>query len=504
LLKLAGSTAALTAGAAGIPTRAFATSKADSADLAQTATLAQNRPRECDVAVVGAGFSGLMAARMLVGAGLDVVVLEARDRVGGRTLTEHPDATLFIDHGAQFVNPNEPMIEKLASELGVEFFEAPSGGLTVGWYGGKRETFEGQFPPGDPASAAADAAAERLQALAEPVPLEAPWTAPDAGALDVQTLDSWLEANVSLDRARLAVKRSIEGVFAGGPGFTSLLGALFIVQSHQSLARHFDPSHGPDRRFVGGAQQLALKMADALGDRVVLQARVDEVSTRGDRVLVRGPRHELIARRVIVALPPTLAGRIAYEPALPALRDQLTQRMPMGMLIKTHCVYQTPFWRDQGLSGGVSSDEGAVKVCADNSPPGGEPGVLLAFIEGEAARHLASASCSERRDAVVRDLVRYFGPEAAQPEAYYERVWMNEPFSRGVFGGYLTPGVWTALGPSLREPVGLVHWAGAETSAAWLGKMEGALEAGQRAAGEVLSATSANGTLNSTSRAREI
>jgi monoamine oxidase len=284
------------------------------------------------------------------------------------------------------------------------------------------------------------------------------------------------------------VKRSIEGVFAGGPGFTSLLGALFIVQSHQSLARHFDPSHGPDRRFVGGAQQLALKMADDLAGRVVLSARIDDLISKSDSVLLRRPTTLVTAGCAIVALPPLLAGRLSYDPALPGMRDQLTQRMPMGALIKTHCVYPMPFWRDMGLSGGVSSDEGAVKVCADNSPPSGEPGVLLAFVEGEAARRLAPMSSDDRQAAVVADLVRYFGPHAANPQAYYEAIWADEPFSRGVFGGYLGPGVWSALGAVLRPPVGLVHWAGAESSAAWLGKMEGALESGQRAAAEVAQA----------------
>jgi monoamine oxidase len=125
-------------------------------------------------------------------------------------------------------------------------------------------------------------------------------------------------------------------------------------------------------------------------------------------------------------------------------------------------------------------------VTADNSPPSGSPGILGAFIEGAAARRLAPASLAERRAAVLADLVRYVGPRAAQPLEYREKVWGDDEFARGAQGGYWSPGLWTAYGAALRQPIGVLHWAGTETSAVWNGKMEGALRSGERVAEEVL------------------
>jgi monoamine oxidase len=194
------------------------------------------------------------------------------------------------------------------------------------------------------------------------------------------------------------------------------------------------------------------------------------------------------AKRAIVTLPPTLAGRIRYVPALPAARDHLTESTPMGWVIKVHCVYPTRFWRDQNLSGAVTSDEGVVRATADNSPPSGSPAILLGFIEGAAARDLAPAPLAKRRAAVLADFTCYFGAQAANPLAYYEHSWGDDQWSRGAYGGYWTEGLWTAYGPVLRAPIDTLHWAGTETSPEWNGKMEGAVRSGERVAQEVLAA----------------
>jgi monoamine oxidase len=192
------------------------------------------------------------------------------------------------------------------------------------------------------------------------------------------------------------------------------------------------------------------------------------------------------AARVIVAVPPTLAGRITYDPPLPAVRDQLTQRVPAGSVIKCHAVYDTPFWREAGLTGQATGDRGPVKVVFDNSPPAGSPGVLLAFLEGKAARRLNRVGPAERRDAVLGSLVDFFGPHAAKPVEYVELDWSEEEWTRGCYGAHFPPGVWTQYGPALRAPVGRIHWAGAETATVWSGYMDGAVQSGERAAAEVL------------------
>ena len=194
------------------------------------------------------------------------------------------------------------------------------------------------------------------------------------------------------------------------------------------------------------------------------------------------------ARRVVVALPPPLAARIVFDPPLPGYRDQLTQRTPMGTVVKAMAVYEEPFWRADGLTGQATTDVGAVRLTFDNSPPGGSPGVLLGFVEGARAREFGLLAPEERRRTVVETFVRLFGPRAAKPDRYVERLWAEEEYSRGCYGAHMPTGAWVAYGPALRAPVGPIHWAGSETALIWNGYMDGAVRSGETAAREVSAA----------------
>jgi monoamine oxidase len=187
-----------------------------------------------------------------------------------------------------------------------------------------------------------------------------------------------------------------------------------------------------------------------------------------------------------VALPPTLAGRIRYSPALPPLRDQLTQQVPMGYVTKVQIAYSEPFWRAEGLSGSVFSLDDEVSVIFDNSPPDLNCGVLLGFLEGGHARRAGKLAPEERRELVLSRFAKFFGPRAADPDEYVERDWAAEEWSRGCYGGRFGTGGWTGYGEALREPVGRIHWAGTETAEVWNGYMDGAVGSGERAAREVL------------------
>jgi monoamine oxidase len=222
-------------------------------------------------------------------------------------------------------------------------------------------------------------------------------------------------------------------------------------------------------------------MAEELGDRVVLSTPVRAIRADADGIVAA----EVRARRTIVAVPPALAGRIEYDPPLPPARDQLTQRMPMGAVIKVMAVYEEPFWRGDGLSGQALSLPGPAQVIFDNTPPNGSPG-LIGFLEARDARLLGSLPEAERREAVLRGFQRLFGRRAAHPVLYVEKDWSSEVFSRGCYAGVLGPGAWTGYGRALREPVGRLHWAGTETATRWMGYMDGAIQSGKRAAAEVL------------------
>jgi monoamine oxidase len=442
--------------------------------------------RRADVIVVGAGLAGLSAATDLVHAGKSVVVLEARDRVGGRTLNAALGGGEVVEVGGQWVGPGQDRIMARARSLGITTFKTYTKGAQVLDYAGHQSHFTGLIPP-LPAADAADfgSVLSKLISLQATVPLATPWTAPGAAALDSQTLETFKLANTSTPGARFLVDLATRAVFAAEPRDLSLLHALFYFHSGQGIINLTSTAGGAqDSRFVGGSQLVSIKLAQRLGQRIVLQAPVRRISQSRSGVIVDSDRGAWRAKRVIVALAPTLAGRIDYEPALPAVRDQLTQRMPQGSVIKFEAVYPKPFWRAAGLNGYSNSDRGPVRFTYDNSPPGGTPGVLLGFVCGEDARRLGRLSAGARRREVLASFERLFGGAAARPRRLIEHNWSEEVWTRGCYAGYMPPGVWTDFGSALRAPAGRVHWAGTETSEVFNGYMDGAVRSGERAAGE--------------------
>lgn len=444
---------------------------------------------DTDVCVVGAGLAGLSAARQLVDAGRDVVVLEARERVGGRVCTERLADGTVIDHGGQWLGPGQHRIARLAEEVGNPTFPTYADGDEVLCLGGRTYRFSGD-PPLNPAVLLDLAQAQtRFDRLAVRVPLDAPWRADRAQELDSQTFDTWIRRNALTRGAREIFRVYSEGVFASDPADFSLLHALFYTHSGNGFAVLAGTRDGAQQdRFANGAQANAEGLAALLGDRVRLAQPVRRIDRRDEAVAVLTDDLLVSARDAIVAVPPPLAARIRYEPALPPARDQLLQRLPMGAVIKCHAIYDRPFWRDDGLTGQATSDEPPVKVVFDSSPPDGTPGILLAFVEGAHARALSGADPKERRDAVLGALATLFGPAARTPVEYLERDWTAEEWTRGCYAALFTPGTWTQHGPALREPVGRIHWAGTETATVWCGYMDGAIQSGERAAQEILTA----------------
>jgi monoamine oxidase len=323
--------------------------------------------------------------------------------------------------------------------------------------------------------------------MAEEVPLDEPWGAAKAGTWDAQTLESWLIANAKTETGLGYWRTMVPALFSADTAEMSLLHFLFYCRSGGTLDRLVDTHGGAqESRLVGGSQQLALRLADRLGDAVRLGSPVGAIRQDDRGVEVAHDGGIVTAGQAIVALPPTLAGRIRYSPALPSLRDQLTQQVPMGYVTKVQIAYSESFWRAEGLSGSVFSLDDEVSVIFDNSPQDLSCGVLLGFLEGKHARRAGKLPPEERKELVLSVLEKFFGPRAADPEEYVERDWAAEEWSRGCYGGRFGTGVWTGYGEALREPVGRVHWAGTETAEVWNGYMDGAVRSGERAAREVL------------------
>lgn len=440
------------------------------------------------VVIIGAGLAGLTAARALTRAGIDVVVLEGRDRVGGRVYTRPASDGTILDLGGQWIGPTQDRLAALAEEVGATTFLTYNAGNNLEFYQDTRYVYEGVMPLGDPlATMESIEAMLELNLMASEIPLDAPWTAPHAITWDGSTVETWIQTHVESKHARQLLTLAVEAIFSAEPRDLSLLHFLFYIRSGGNIEQLLSVTHGAqERRFHQGSQFIANRVAEELGPRLFLNAFVHTIIHDAQTVRVISDTREVSAQYALLALPPTLAGRMRYQPALPGYRDQFTQRMPMGTVIKVQCLYERPFWRDEGYSGQVTSDTGAVRITFDNSPESGRPGVLMGFIEGDEGRIWGRKSFAERQAEVLACFTRYFGEQASSPFAYEELNWADEELTRGCYAGFLPPGVWTTYGEALRQPVGRLHWAGTETATLWNGYMEGAVRSGERAAQELL------------------
>lgn len=444
-----------------------------------------------DVIVVGAGFAGLAAARSLSNAGYRVVVLEARDRVGGRTLTKTLGGDAggtWVDLGGQWIGPTQSEIAALVKELGIDTFPTWTKGDNQVVVEGKAKRYRGTIPKLSPLSLLNVGYAQwKIERMSKKVPLQEPWNAKNAHEWDARTLGDWLDAHIKTKTARDLLDAGLETVFAADAREISLLHALFYIHSGGNLDMLLGTEGGAQAtRIVGGMQPVATAMASTLDVR--LKCPVRRIEQVEDLVTVHYDGGEITAGYVVVAVPPKLAGEIVFEPEMPKDRRTLMRRMPMGAVVKCTAVYDRPFWRDDGLSGMVVSDVGPIHVMFDNSPPDGGKGVLMGFAEAKNAKTLGALPESCRKDAAIACFVRYLGERAKSPLAYTDHVWEHDEWSGGCYGAFMPPGVWTSLGATLREPHGRVHWAGTETATVWSGYIDGAISSGKRAANEIVRA----------------
>lgn len=453
-----------------------------------------------DVVIVGAGLAGLTAARALTKSGHSVIVLEARDRVGGRTLNHVLPDGQAIEAGGEFVGPTQDRVTALATAVGIGTYKTYNTGSDVAVARGLATPY-----PAVP-GVAADSQDPRVRndvltalGLADQigarVGVKAPWKAKGAARLDKQTLAQWgksvmkspitptflnsfAQAAYGKDSSQLSeLFNAFYGAAAGNPKNPGSYGRLT-----QTLGG------AQESRFKGGSQQIALRVAAALGNKVVLSSPVRSIKQGRRGVTVVSDALTVDAKRVIVAVPPVLARQIKFTPALPPAKARLLSRYTPGDMIKAQLIYATPWWRDKGLSGQTVIDAGPIGTTFDNTPESGAPGVLLGFVGGSAAKRFRPMSAAERQQTFVDEMAFALGDEARENSGYFDMDWTAEQYTRGCPTGSMAPGVLSRFGAHIRPPTGRIHWAGTETADYWAGYMDGAVRSGERVAKEVTKA----------------
>ncbi|OBK14326.1 flavin monoamine oxidase family protein [Mycobacterium asiaticum] len=444
-----------------------------------------NPPRTVDVVVVGAGFAGLAAARELTQQGHDVLVLEGRDRVGGRSFTGSV-AGLPIDLGGSFVGPTQDAVKALAADLQIPTAPTHHHGKNIIRWRGSSRPYRGTIPR---LSLIGLIDIGRLQwqfeRISRTVPVAAPWNARRAQQFDGVSLGAWLRLVRATASSRDLMAIMTRVTWGCEPDDVSLLHAARYVRAAGGMNRLLDTRNGAQEdHFPGGTQQIALALAAELGDRVVLNGPVRRIDRHGSGVTVTTDRGHTEAGFVIVAIPPAHRAAIEFNPPLPPDYERLAHNWPQGRLSKAYAAYETPFWRRNGFSGQSLSDQGPVFITFDLSPHPDGPGLLLGFVDSRAFDSLAPEQ--RRRDA-LRCFAALFGDEALEPLDYADHRWGAEEFASGGPTAAVPPGSWTKYGRVLRAPVGPIHWAGTETADVWTGYFDGAVRSGQRAAAEVAS-----------------
>jgi len=449
-----------------------------------------------DVVVVGAGLAGLRAASILADHSINVVVLEARDRVGGRTCSVEVDGKDW-DVGGQWIGATHHRVRELISSLGLQLSPQYDEGKHILVVNNNKSIYEGNISSLNISGLGtlAQTVAE-LDHLCLQVPLDEPFRASRAADWDSFTVETWQRERLKDAPSAIELMNFIvRTVFAVEPSQISFLFFLFMLRSGGGYNNLADIRGGAQQdKVIGGTQniskQLALKLS---GDsRVILNSPVFEIQQNETGVKIFSRSGTYQAKFVIVAIPPLLAGSIVYSPPMPPIRDQLTQRMPQGCIIKVIVIYEKPFWREQGYSGEVLTTEGPLTLIYDatsiptQSNPTQTP-AFVGFICGLNALNWAKHPDDVIEKAIISQLVSLFGVVASHPYRVVIKNWMLEPWSRGCYLSVLSPGVLTTCGEGLRKPVGRIHWAGSETAMESMGYMDGAVSSGERAADEVLS-----------------
>ncbi|MEO6199726.1 MAG: NAD(P)/FAD-dependent oxidoreductase [Cryobacterium sp.] len=442
-----------------------------------------------DVVIVGAGATGLTAAKALMHAGKSVIVLEARDRIGGRLWTDSIDGQMF-EIGGQWVSPDQTALIETLEELGLETYARYRDGESV--YvsrDGQARRYTGDiFPAGEDTEGEIARLISTLDALVDELDLAAPWAHPRAAELDRISYLAWLESQSTDAEAIDNIAMYVADAMLTKPAHSfSLLQALLMAASAGSFSNLVDADFILDKRVVGGLQQVPLLLASELGEGVVrLSQPVREIRWDATGVTVTSDELSVTAQHVVVAVPPNLYDRIDYVPALPRLRQQMQQHSSLGLVVKVHATYETPFWRAAGLSGTAFSPYQLVHEAYDNTNHGETRGTLVGFVSGEKADELLALSAEERRRRILESFAVFYGDQALEPVVYYESDWASEEWTRGAYAASFDLGGLSRYGALQLEPVGPIQFGSSDLASEGYQHVDGAIRVGRRMAATIV------------------
>jgi monoamine oxidase len=435
------------------------------------------------VIVVGAGLAGLTAADVLSEAGADVLVIEARERVGGRVKGIPAGDGRCVDAGAAYLGDRHTELRGLLARFRLGTTSDDMIGDSV-FLLPERHRSPSRLPPLD--QAALGDLFEALHELARDVDPEHPVCSPNGAELDALTAGEWLRRHVDHPDALAFFPLYLGQLIAADPADVSALCLGFYLKSGGGL-RYLNAFRGGAQqwRVEGGVNRLAGALADALPRSPVLGRPVRRISRAG-RVLSVATDHETYrAGVVIVAVPPALVDDLMPDSA-PETPLGSAAGVP-GSALKVHLIYDEPVWRRHGLSGWSLNAAGPLTYTVDSSPADSRHGVLTGFITGASARRFAGLTAPAQRTAVGEQLSVLF-PGLPTPEAYHVTDWNNARYSRGCYAALQGPGYWSRVRGPVPPARRDVIRCGSETSAEFYGFMEGAIRSGRRAAAAALAA----------------
>ncbi|MGD1929543.1 MAG: flavin monoamine oxidase family protein [Leptolyngbyaceae cyanobacterium] len=447
-------------------------------------------PAAFDTIIVGAGLSGLYAARVLSQAGQRVAVLEARDRVGGLTCSEYSEYLgEHVDLGGAWLADNHTRMHELVQEFNVPLIRQFVTGKEVAMDGETRHLGEvGSFPGREAVLPELQTVMAKLDRELADLDINAPWTHAKADELDAMTFAGWMNQNVESPGLHTLMTASTNAFFGIRPEEVSCLEVMHLFKTCGDILLMGDTHTGGQSAHMMGSQLVSQGLAATVNGVVSLSSPVRRIIQDDQGVTVECDETTWRGQHLICALPPVMINRLEFEPMLPAYRREFHQRCPMGRYAKAILTYETPFWRNQDLSGVVMSIDNSMTGIFDLGDTESQHGVITVLFGGETSIQLDDATETERDQIILDQAAKALGEQARNPVQMVVKQWAAEPWSNGGACSYMTPGTLTTIGDRLWEPCGRIHWAGTHLSKVWRGYMEGACAAGEAAANAVLAA----------------